>query len=103
VVYVRSVPPHHTNAVRQQLYYLFPDRLIGRGVGNNVQYSPNITWPPRSPDFNPCNFFLWDFINEQVYAKKVNNRDELLMIINNVADIIRQMNCKKLGVHYIVV
>jgi hypothetical protein len=27
---------------------------------------------------------------EQVYAKKVNNRNELLMRINNVVDIIRQ-------------
>jgi hypothetical protein len=29
-------------------------------------------------------------MKEQVYAKEVNNRDELLMRINNVADIIRQ-------------
>jgi hypothetical protein len=42
-------------------------------------------------------------MNEKVYAKKVNNRDEHLMRINNVADIIGQMNCKKLGVHHIVV
>jgi len=29
-------------------------------------------------------------MKEQVYAKEVNNRDKLLMRINNVADIIRQ-------------
>lgn len=29
------------------------------------------------------------FYEEQVYAQEVNNRDELLMRINNVADIIR--------------
>jgi hypothetical protein len=38
-----SAPPHHTNAVRQQLHYLFPNKLIGRGTGNNAQYSPDIT------------------------------------------------------------
>jgi hypothetical protein len=49
---LNGAPPHHTNAVRQQLYsyYLFPDKLIGRGAGNNAQYSPDITWPPRSSD-----------------------------------------------------
>jgi hypothetical protein len=71
------------------LYYLFPDKLIGRGAGNNAQFSPYIPWPPCSPDFNSCDFFLWGFMKEQVYAKEVNNRDELLMRINNVA-IIRQ-------------
>ena len=85
------------------MHYHFPDKLIGRAAGNNAQYSPDITCPPHSPDFNPCDFFLWGFMKEQVYAKEVNNRDEFLIRINNVADIIRQMNWKKLGVHYIVV
>uniref|UniRef100_A0A2S2R813 Transposable element Tc3 transposase n=1 Tax=Sipha flava TaxID=143950 RepID=A0A2S2R813_9HEMI len=74
---LNGAPPHHTNAVRQQLHYLLPDKLIGSGVVNNAQYSPSITWPPRSPDFNPCDFFLWGFMKEQVYAKEVNNRNEL--------------------------
>ncbi|KAF0735359.1 ATP-dependent RNA helicase DHX8-like, partial [Aphis craccivora] len=52
-----GAPPHHTNAVRQQLHYLFPDKLIGRAAGNNAQYRPDIARPPRSPDFNPCDFF----------------------------------------------
>jgi len=85
-----GAPPHHTNAVRQQLHYLFPDKLIGRQTGNNAQYRPDITWPPRSPDFNQCDFLLWGFMKEQVYSKEVNNREELLMRIHNVADIIRQ-------------
>jgi hypothetical protein len=55
---LNSARPHHTNAIRQQLHYIFPDKRIGRGVGNNVQYSPDIIWPPRSLDLNPCDFFL---------------------------------------------
>lgn len=85
-----GAPPHHTNAVRQQLHYLFPGRLIGRGAGNNAQYRPEIIWPPRSPDFNPCDFFLWGFMKDQVYAKEVNSREDLLIRINEVADSIRQ-------------
>lgn len=86
-----DAPPHHTNAVRQQLHYIFPDKLIGREAGNNAQYRPDITWLPHSPNFNPCDFFLWSFMKEQVYAKKINNRNELLLTINNVADIIRHI------------
>jgi hypothetical protein len=40
---LNSVPPYHTNAVRQQTHYLFPDKFIDRGAGNNAQYSPDIT------------------------------------------------------------
>ncbi|KAL4107764.1 hypothetical protein QTP88_018056 [Uroleucon formosanum] len=46
----------------------------------------------QCPDFNPCGFFSWGFMKEQVYAKEVNNRDELLMRINYVADIRRTLN-----------
>lgn len=53
-----GAPPHHTNAVREQLHYLFPGRLIGRRAGNNAEHRPDIVWPPRSPDFNPCDFFF---------------------------------------------
>jgi len=85
-----DAPPQHANAVQQQLHYLFPDKLIGRQAGNNAQYRIDITWPPRSPDFNPCDFFLWGYMKELVYSKEVNSRDELLMRIHNVADIICQ-------------
>jgi len=51
-----GAPSHHTNADRQ-LYYLFPDKLIGREAGNNAEYRPDTVWPPRSLDFNPFNFF----------------------------------------------
>ncbi|KAL4148845.1 hypothetical protein QTP88_002990 [Uroleucon formosanum] len=70
-LWLDGAPPHHTNAVRQLLHYLFPDKLIGRQAGNNAQYRPDITWPPRSPNFNPCKFLI-DFyerttnINNQI-------------------------------------
>jgi hypothetical protein len=25
-------------------------------------------WPPRSPDFTPSDFFLWDYIKDHVYV-----------------------------------
>jgi hypothetical protein len=26
------------------------------------------TWPPRSPDATPCDFFVWDYVKDQVYV-----------------------------------
>ncbi|PNF14515.1 hypothetical protein B7P43_G15641 [Cryptotermes secundus] len=26
------------------------------------------TWPPRSPDLMPCDFFLWGYIKDRVYV-----------------------------------
>ena len=27
-----------------------------------------IAWPPRSPDLTPMDFFLWGFVNDQVFV-----------------------------------
>ncbi|PNF41627.1 hypothetical protein B7P43_G07619, partial [Cryptotermes secundus] len=29
------------------------------------------TWPPRSPDLTPCDFFLWGYIKDRVYVPQV--------------------------------
>lgn len=30
---------------------------------------PLITWPPRSPNLTPCNFFLWKYVKDTVDAR----------------------------------
>ncbi|EZA62612.1 hypothetical protein X777_10243, partial [Ooceraea biroi] len=37
----------------------FPDRWIGRGG--------RISWPARSPDLTPLDFFLWGHLKNEVY------------------------------------
>jgi len=27
-----------------------------------------LSWPPRSPDATPCDFFLWGYVKNQVYV-----------------------------------
>ena len=34
-------------------------------------------WPPRSPDLNPCDFYLWGQMKQRVYIPKPSNIDEL--------------------------
>jgi len=70
-------PSHHTRHVMQHLNYTFPNRWIGRGS--------TINWPPRSPDLTILDFCLWSLMKSEVYRKKVDTQDELLV---NVLDVI---------------
>ena len=56
-----GAPPHWGRNVRAWFNETLPGRWMGRG-------SPNLPWPPRSPDLTPCDFFLWGFIKSKVYA-----------------------------------
>ncbi|KAJ4435606.1 hypothetical protein ANN_18222 [Periplaneta americana] len=47
----------------------FPDRWIGRG-------GP-IAWPPRSPDLNPHDFYLWGHLKSLAYLSPVPDLESL--------------------------
>jgi hypothetical protein len=56
---------------QQHLNTQFPDRWLGRG-------GP-LSWPARSPDLNPLDFFLWGHLKEIV------NRDPLTDMEDSMA------------------
>ena len=56
-----GAPAHSSSQVRDTLDVALPGRWIGRG-------GP-ISWPPRSPDLTPLDFFLWGYLKSKVYAK----------------------------------
>jgi len=58
----------------------FPDAWIGRG-------GP-ISWPPRSPDLSPLDFFLWGYIKNIVYAEKIRNIQHLQDRITSAIEIV---------------
>ena len=72
MVYARrdGAPPHFSNVVRNHLDNRFPNQWIGRG-------GPHF-WPPRSPDLNPLDFFLWGYLKSLVYSTPVTTREQLL-------------------------
>ncbi|KAJ4426428.1 hypothetical protein ANN_27242 [Periplaneta americana] len=76
-----GAPPHFANMVRTFLDEQFPARWIGRG-------SPYITWPARSPDLTPPDFFLWGFLKDQVYRTPVRDladlQERIYAAVNNV-------------------
>ncbi|GFW61064.1 histone-lysine N-methyltransferase SETMAR [Trichonephila clavipes] len=68
----------------QSMKDTFGDRLISRFVPVN--------WPPRSCDFTPLDYFLWDYVKSLVYADKPQTLDHLEDNIRRViADIRPQM------------
>lgn len=48
--------PHTANIVQKYLKSKFSNRFIDKEK-----------WPPRSPDLNPCDFFLWGYLKARVY------------------------------------
>jgi hypothetical protein len=35
------------------------------------------TWPARSPDLNPCDYFLWEYLKDIVYKPMPKTLDDL--------------------------
>ena len=51
-----SAPSHHANQVQNFLKQNLKSRFV-----------KNTDWPPKSPDFNPLDYYFWDRIQEKVY------------------------------------
>ena len=64
-----GAPPHFARNVRDWLNENFSMRWIGR--------RGPVEWPPRSPDLTPMDFFLWGYIKDIVYRKKLEKLEEL--------------------------
>ncbi|GBN71924.1 hypothetical protein AVEN_250459-1 [Araneus ventricosus] len=65
-----GAPPHIATAVKQLLNLHFGnDRIISR-------HFPT-AWPPRSPDLNPCNFWLWGYLKDVLCGVPNANLTEL--------------------------
>jgi len=46
--------PHMPNDVSARLRELFGGQIVALNFDTE--------WPPRSPDFTPCDFFLWSYL-----------------------------------------
>jgi hypothetical protein len=72
-----GAPAHFAREVRTWLDQNFPERWIGR--------NGPVLWPPRYPDLNRCDFFLWGHMKQLVYATPVDTIEELRNRIEDVA------------------
>lgn len=60
---------HTARCSRAVLQKMFPGRLIS--------LRENITWPPRSPDLSPCDYFLWGYLKAEVFKHRPRTIQEL--------------------------
>ena len=74
-------PVHFERNVRNYLNNQFLQRWIGRGSDH--------IWPPRSPDLNPLDFFIWGHMKSNVYQYSSHTRDELSRKIREKGNNIR--------------
>jgi transposase len=61
--------PHVAGNVKNFLEQKFGANVISR-------HFPN-AWPPRSPDLNPCDFFLWGHLKNRVFLRQPKSIAEL--------------------------
>ena len=66
-----GAPCHVTQQNMQYLDSQFQNRIISRNSINGID------WPARSPDLNPCDFFLWGYLKSKVFCPKPNTLDDL--------------------------
>lgn len=64
-----GAPAHFSAIVRNYLQIVYPNRWIGRGGPQE--------WPPRSPDLNSLDFFLWGHLKSLVYTSPINTVEDL--------------------------
>jgi hypothetical protein len=70
-----GAPAHYSERVRQFLNNNYGNQWIGRG-------GP-VLWPPRSPDLNPMDFFLWGYTKNLVYKIIPTSENDLKEKIRN--------------------
>lgn len=67
---------HTARRSRQLLQEQFPGRVISlRG---------DVSWPPRSPDLSPCDYFLWGYLKSEVYKVRPRTVEALKEAIADV-------------------
>lgn len=77
-----GAPPHSSRLVQAYLNRTF-ETWIGRGG--------TVPWPPRSPDLNPMDYFVWGYLKELVYRTEVTNVDDLRARIFTAAEKLRRV------------
>ncbi|GBN07671.1 hypothetical protein AVEN_168866-1 [Araneus ventricosus] len=87
-----EAPAHKAASSRKLLRSIFQDNIIG--------YGGLMEWPPRSPDLNPLDFFLWFFLKSKVYEVESVSRVDLQNRILSAVRCIMLQNATKVQEKY---
>lgn len=82
VIYQQDGAPAHWGRIsRNWLDQHYHGRWLGRG-------GP-LTWPARSPDLTPLDFYAWGVMKNDVYSVEIQTQEELTERINGAAERLR--------------
>ena len=76
--------PHRTKEVFEAIYNVYGYRVIGLGYPKFAH--GGIEWLPYSPDLNPCDFFLYGYINDHCYSENPTTTEELMKVIKKTVN-----------------
>lgn len=79
-----GAPAHFSILAREYLNGAYQNRWIGRG-------GPQF-WPPRSPDLNSLDFYLWGHLKALVYVTPIETEEQLRNRIIDGCETIRNTN-----------
>jgi hypothetical protein len=85
--------PHTANAVLDVLHETFGPRVISHRYP--ARHGRGQSWPPNSPDINPCDYFLWGYLKEKVFPQKPATLVELWAVILAVCREITEDMCRR--------
>ena len=78
--------PKFRKTVEMQRYWFQQDgarlhtaKIVQEWLGEKFgeKFMDKSKWPPRSPDLNPCDFYLWGHLKQLVYYPLPKTIDEL--------------------------
>ena len=78
-----STSPRCRLAVRVRLNEVFGENRV-------IALHHNVEWPPRSPDLTPCDFFMWGYLKNKVFATPPQNINVLRQRIIDEFNVLRQ-------------
>jgi hypothetical protein len=58
------------------------------------------SWPLRSPDLNPCDYFLWGYLKDRVYKPMPKTLDDLKVNIEREIRNIKQDGLKSIFLNF---
>ena len=76
-----GTPAHFSHVAREYLDVAYPNQRMGR--------AGPVASPPRSPDINPLDFYLWGRLKTLVYATEIPNVAALQQRIENGCTTVR--------------
>jgi hypothetical protein len=89
--------PHIANAVSDFLHDTFKSRVISNRFYGH--FACGLNGLLNSPDLNPCEYFLWGFIKEQIFLKKPQTIMEFrALIIQACNEITEDMCCQVINI-----